>query len=673
MLRHLPSCLLLLASAVSAQVNQIRAHNPVGVGRSDVVRVMLPWKQGDYRGQVLRVGEHDVQPQVEGAPWPDGSARFCSIAFPVSLQRGGSRLFDVQIAPAGSAPPPFRAASAQARGAAPRLGLRVGDQLLVFDRPEGVEDGAFVRRLRMRGRVPETTIWAQLDLELLSGLDHARLTLSYGDSDPRDPDIAHAYGPVELIVAGARFVPWYSAAKVLRAERKGAAQTFLLDRGGKWGDGQAQVVRGVLLLGPPAETDEKVHSQPVTAVATTWPASGAFGPWGFVPELPSPIGEPAAVGLAAEAAAVQPRGDPWSFGALGCNAVPGDTGAQTDFSSVVMTLEAHGWPARLFAIQQSVLQESCRPTHRRNVDVSPVQFSKHPGVFLWTSVPHSSSKDLLGKKKTIASWDTRKATQPRASDWWGHDRQHHSINYLTTYALMTADPWAMEECHHQVEICLGMYRVRSGQHVLDSAGAPRATGRSLQAMSMLYLVTGRADLRQRMLDRIHEVIDKRWVGGQVSGPIKTLGFSNGDPRSDLFRLFPEGDPRREQAMKWRFVMPWQDALGAIGLDAAARVLGDETADRIGQQVADMVVEHGIVREEGRWRAVKSLAWEDDGQLGQPVRRAFYDGYLLWMGPAVVIARRHAAAAGRSTERHDSILAQLRQRRTMGTWEWLGLK
>ena len=260
-----------------------------------------------------------------------------------------------------------------------------------------------------------------------------------------------------------------------------------------------------------------------------------------------------------------------------------------------------------------------------------------------------------------------------ASNWWGHDRQHHSINYLTTYALLTADPWALEECDHQVEICLGMYRVRSGQVVLDSAGASRATGRSLQAMAMLYLVTGRDDLRQRMIDRIHQVIAKHWVGGGVSGPIKPLSLKRGEPRSDLHKLFPAGDPRREQAMKWRFAMPWQDALGAIGLDAAARVLGDELADRMARQVADTVVEYGIAHEDGHWRAVKSLKWEADGQPGQPVRRVFYDGYLLWMGPAVVIARRHAAAAGRSTKRHDAILAQLRRNRSWGTSEWLGLR
>ena len=406
-------------------------------------------------------------------------------------------------------------------------------------------------------------------------------------------------------------------------------------------------------------------------MAKNWSQTGAFGCWGAVNGPPNgqALNPTASFNRARADYGQHTKGDPFGWAVHGCAPDPNGTGDQADFSATPMQMEALGYPLRLFSVGLSVLQNAARPTHLRNADGTAFKYTSKPEVLLWHSVnDHRITGDKLGKSATL-NWSDCRST--RQGKWGGLGWEHWSAQYLTHYAMLTGDRWALAECDHHAELLLGTMHINSASVVLNNMGASRAVGRMLQAGSMLYLVTGRMGLLSRMQARIG-VVEKQWRGRNTS------------PHRPGVVRNPDG---RNLGGKYRFSLGWQQALGSGGLDAYAAVSGDQRADVLADLWSKNVVDHAIHFRVSRFIATKNEEWKGGAWNGwelytgqEPSSRSptdpnlveRYDPYLLWMMPAVVVARRHAEATGddATVKKCDQVEAQVMGRNTSWrTWEW----
>lgn len=697
----------LLTEVTPQSIARAVLENHTEHARRDVVTTVFSFKRGAYRGEPLaRLGTAGVVGSASivrpfGAKWPDGSWRTACVSFPVMVDKSETQWADFAVG-AGVADPWEWGAGVLRTASVFGLMLRVGGNQAGFSRWEVLEANHLLRTWRSTVRIPDTPIVARFWLQAYSELDHMRFWLDYVDSDTGDAAVTHALGAAELFVTGPRVMIRHGRQKLTSHRPITNGIALEIEPGSVWANGEGQAVAGVLVFpGPDLGTAMAEWLAPIHVVGDDWRYSGAFGPWGYVPECPEDR-EASHAELLSLYKKYHER-DSWQAPILGCAPTPGETGDQKDFSTVVLTRAASGFPAQLHAAEPSVRQEACRPTHIRHPDGSPVRFfSEHPGALLWSGVVHSGiSTDTLGKASQLAAWDAHKSSDGRS--WWGHDRQHWSVNYLATYALLTGDLWAVEECHHKVELWLGEMRINSPSPSLNGMGAARAVGRTLQAACMLYLVTGREDLAERIRQRV-DIVVEQWAGRDTA-PIRPLEVAGPDPRK------LDGEKRYWQ--------PWQDALAVLGLEFVARTLDYEPASNLSRILSFNVVEFGIWREtvtpvvevervldEGARELAAGWWWEpkiiDEGPVldcwcGSPATRSLdvdpepivrytcgdaiewlpggfeggmrvgYAPFLLWAGPCCLIAQRY----GQESERLDLALKAIDvvQQLRSGPFDW----
>ena len=729
------------AASQAPPLATVKVQNLSTYDRADVKTVVLPFGDGDgYQGEplVLLDGPHAgtaLQVNAFGATYPDGDWRMARVHMPVTLaaretafrsiglgtgKRPGFRWTKAAIASLTR----FLAVDNNGKGS----GLQIGDSFKAFGPWKTIEAGHLHNKFESIVRVPGTPFYCHMVIEVGDNIDHVKFWMRYGDSDPTDPEVIHNPGPIRLVVQGFAVKLRHELDKVLDKQTLTDPDIgypditkLLLDRGRlQWCDGESQAVKGVLLaIGGDDATARAEIQAPVLACALGWDR-GAFGPWGFLPPLPPGATPKSILARAVADYLAHKTGDPWAPCVLGCQPEPGGTGDQLDFSSQVLVAEAHGHLERLLAVDRSVLREACRPTHRRTADGEALRFSADPNILLWMGRPDFRiTRNKLGKKREISLWDTHLGA---GINWWGRDLEHWSANYVTYYAMLTGDSFAIDECEHLAEIWLAEVRVKSGS-ALDAMGASRAVGRTLQAGANLYLVTGRVDLVDRMRDRL-TVVQKGWRGRNTA-PHRPAVARNPDGRN-LGGLFS-------------FTMEWQDALGGIGLDACYQVTGDVRADTLAALWGTNLITHGILQDKGRWRSTKNAEWRNGqfdawqdfanfggagpgdqaeegfldmvsdameaqwphqprltldelgasdgvGLLSEMLADAavadgeappgvggnwveFYDGYMLWMVGHVIVVQRNAQAAGdmATVQKCAQIIAQVGN--GWREWEW----
>lgn len=587
------------------------AENLTAHARRDVVTVVVPWADADdYRGEPLSVDDDPkTRCQVSrfGATWPDGSWRYSRVVLPVRLPRGPGAV-SVRLLRGGAGVAPAFSWSQRMLSRLPRLafGLRVGGEVLPLAAWETIEDGHLLRAWRARARHATLPLWAELTLEIPTGAEHGRWWLQYGDSSLADPAVVHDLPEIGLLVAGASVVVRHRASKVRGSSVSPEGVLIDLLPAERWGDGESQAVTGSILLwgGIDPETIVAEAQAPVLACSSDWARSGAFGPWGEVPAMPPGFDRQASWNMAA--AEYQAGGAAWEPGMHACAPVPSGTGDQRDFSAAVMTDVASGFPARIHSVQRSVYQEACRPTHVRANDGSPYAFGANRLLHIWgNQVFHRTSPDKLGK-----------TTEPGSVHGFrGHDRQHYSINYLATLALLTADRWAVSECQHHAELWLQACRTDSGNPTIDGMDAARAVGRTLHAGALLWLVTGRDDLARVMRDRV-DVTERQWAGRQTS-PVRPLSIYP-----------PRGNALSGTVPFW---LPWQEAIAVQGLDAAWQVTGYAPARDLGALCGASLWEHGAWEDSGGYLGVgQAVEWRGGATGGEREHPSTSMGSAAWM-------------------------------------------
>jgi hypothetical protein len=557
-------------------------QNLAPFARAEGVAVVVPFASGSCPGTpALHVPDAATCWQPFGARWPDGSWRQALCLFRVALPALG----ETSLALVPGAPPELPAGDIAMPAAKVEIVATVGGNTVRAEpvRVGDLEANALRRVELRRARVGDTGLLAELIVTAWRDQPHAQADVAVFFSDPRLPAMQCDVGELAVETTG--------MALVLRhAGRLGMEPTFTRDgsrivllRNQPLGDGQGLRRTGVLL--PPLRGDEKLDDTTKAAAiapllgATSWRESGAFGPFGRVPEIPVWLHGDALRAYFARchrdfAAHDRPGGDPFGVFPHGLQRMAGQTGDQADFGIVKLPLvAASGIPSQLLEVELSVLQEACRPVHFFEADGAPVDPAAHPDWIVWSGRTHwhgGVSKDRLGKPVPEPRYETH--------GWTGKDREHWSSNYLGAYALLTGAHWARRELENEARLYLAGQTLDPSRST-SNAGAARGGGRTALAASWNLLVTGDAKLRARMDERMDQVYFVQWAGRDLPPDhVRPMSVCLPDAR------MLEG--------KYKYWNPWQDAIAAMGFAAQHRVTGNAHARTLAEALATNVVRFG---------------------------------------------------------------------------------
>jgi hypothetical protein len=649
MLRRLLALVLSGCAAAPAVAQQPSALQPTlvlqnltSLPRREVAAVAVPFARGAVTDlPQLHVKDRATVWEPFGARWPDGSLRHALCLFEVELgpvqevlvplvEGAGPEL------PSGEVPmPPGRVEFVAMLGdrtvrAEPQ---RVGD----------VENHALRRVELRRARLGDTGLLVEMHVTAGRDQPHAYVDFAVFFSDPRLPALQIDLRELAVETDGVALFCYHAPQLAIAQQLRGNGSRVVLLRDRALGDGQGLRRTGALC--PPLAIDGSARDATTKAAshlpllgATTWRSSGAFGPFGVVPEPPPWL---AGNGLREHLALrhraytqARPQPDPFAVAPLGLAKQAGQTGDQYDFGIVKLSAVAHsGLPSMLLETEASVLQEACRPVHFYAADGHPIDPAAHPQWVVWSGRTHWSaevSPDRLGKPTPAPRFETH--------GWTGKDRQHWSSNHLGAFALLTGSHWARAELANEARLFLAGETI-DPKLSTSGAGAPRGAGRTLQAAAWAYLATGDERLRQRIHDRLDQVHLPAWSTRDLpETQVRPFATNRPDPR------MLDG-----KTVYWN---PWQDALAAVGFAAAYEVTANDSARQLAEGLALNVLRHGWQLDDQHCRVALAMRWQD----GEPIPPSrFADpsavqwpdsaGFAHWALPAVEIARVVATARG----------------------------
>jgi hypothetical protein len=608
--RGLPALLCLLVAAIgfatptpaqgggSGFQTEVRFVNFTNLARREWGLATVPFPQGVWtagRSFAVRGVPSEIRPF--GARWPDGSVRYGQLAARIDLQPHEELLLLVEELTPNL--PPFRFS--------PWVAARIAafDLRVVVGLPGGQIRSAGLVPLRVvessdtqftaqyRDRIPDTQFVYDLWVTWFADQDNAHFELRLTSSMVGDPEYLQ---PVDwVLLATASTIP------IVRGPvRQRLAQTAFnplglnlvaLLGGTNFYDGQAHDWFGELLFVDPRvpvpDLAERFRSltaaqwDPLYGIATNWPSSGAWGPFGYLPDPPAWItdGGPAAAVLIPHELLnwyLQP-GEMWEDRPLALREYPAVTGTQHDFGvGKFVDVFVSGMPHRLEEIRFMAGEEAMRPVHHREPDGAPVLAANHP---LWvaragrTHWSASVSPDRLGKTTVAPSM------RDHAHGWFGKDHEHWSSLVLSSAYLLTGSHSLRAELDNDAELFLSSHTVPSLSpgSPANSIGNGRSLGRVMLTMAWNHLVTGRADVATRMEQRVVECVIPQHHGLNQGGTVLPLDVVPPDPRN-----VGSGE-------QW---VPWQEAQAVLGLEAAARVTDSAEARRVTEVIARNLVLHG---------------------------------------------------------------------------------
>jgi hypothetical protein len=644
-----------LAPAIAAQDQQARFSNPSRFRRREWGLATIPFPQGvwqpnaEFRPEGL---EGELTPF--GALWPDGSVRYAQLAVRLDLAPGQEHV--VRIVAGAPALPSFRVAPWLAHGLSQFnlvLAAGVNGQMEVAPLvPKALVHNSEVRKtVYCSARIPNSDLIYDLWLSFFHDQDHVPFELRVTNSRAGSQVWRQELEWLALGTQGAMpSVRGHVSRGVRTIEMTPTRAVIqLLGPTHIW-DGQAQDWWGNLLcVFPEVATDDPdlrgntavaAVATPFYGCATNWHSSGALGPFGHVPAHPPWVTD-VRYTMSLERGKFDDwyrvPGLPWDDLPRALFKQASSSGDQHDFGVVKMLpIFATGLPINIEEARHASSEEAHRPDHHREADGRMVTSANRPNWVAWNGRTHFNrtvSSDRLGKPFP-EPW-------PETHGWGGRDNQHWSSLTLAAGYLLTRSYSLEMDIETQVELYLAGHTLPSMKPGWSTNGidSSRGIGRSLLTLSWHYMLTGRADLRERMSERIRQCIAQLWTGRNVPGPVRPLTHSSPDSRIIANYDF------------WR---PWEDALGIVGLEAAYRVTGRQEARDIAAIVAKTLFTYG-------WRVVGSngaeiatgLRWIADGT---PLSQAALDdpsqavwgagvGFEMWALPAAKLARQYARERG----------------------------
>jgi len=331
-------------------------------------------------------------------------------------------------------------------------------------------------------------------------------------------------------------------------------------------------------------------------------------------------------------AAARLRG--WETGSLGVNKRSADTGAQED--QVFVGGECVG-AASLGAETVRYLVamgQSRQPCHHLEVNGDLLFLDQHPKLVMWNARPHylrTVSFDQLGK--------TRTQTELETHGWSGPDREHWLINTLAIAYRLTGSEalqWQLE-AHARV---FWFQETTDPRLSTSNFSTERAVGWAGIAAVHLWRSLENRELATK--------IQQRWQDRVRMVYIPKLSIKPQDiwlPREDARLMNDTG----WVPLNW---MPYQQAVGAWGLDYACRLIGPPAGRELALKGAKATLRAWQTMEDSTW---KPWAYRGFSAAGDPVpfvERAgahFGEGVWVWMmlGVATVLDHEPQNAQARA--------------------------
>jgi hypothetical protein len=654
-------------------------RNQASLPRLQWTHVPVPFAQGELpaKGPALwSLGDLPTVWQPFGARWPDGSARQAFAFARVKLAPSQQLPMAVKAIQQAPEVAPFQFARGfQERVAALRFELTAvveGTPRTVGLTPRRLLEANAARQVTLHvARIPGTMLVVECVLATYADQELVPFDLAVYCSDPTSPAMSQAVDQLLLTVRGAVPVVRYWMVRGLqpgpRPDQADAACLQLLPQT-QIDDGQGQRWAGSLLFEPPADAPDvdarrqslAAETQAPLLQAAVWKGSANFGPFGIVPAAPPWLQDGGRSYLQRRHAEFQKqlhqKGDPWAGTKLGMLKSPGATGDQSDFGVIKgWPVALTGSPTFLLEMELAALQEACRPNHFFEADGEPVEAEKHPGWIVWSGRTHwhpEASTDRLGKP----------APEPKTGfqGWFGKDNQHWSSLYLCGFHLLSGSFGALREIENEARLFLASQRLKPGE---AGAGpdAPRAVGRTLLSGCWIYLCTGDERIRQRLIDRVEQVVAKAWAGRGLDGkPVRPVGKDG-----------PDGRILDGKTVAWQ---PWQEGLAVLGLAAVHALTGNDTALQIAQAACRSLCLHGTqLRPDGSVQVAKDVRWKDGDTLTPEelldkakVHVTWADGtdFVVWCVPAFRLGHKWAVELNDSEwqARSEDILRRALRRR-----------
>jgi hypothetical protein len=322
-------------------------------------------------------------------------------------------------------------------------------------------------------------------------------------------------------------------------------------------------------------------------------------------------------------AAARARLHGWDAGPLGVAASSGITGAQED--QVFVGAECMVMPEGLGAeaVRYLVaLGQSRRPCHHLEADGSQLSLTSHPNLVMWDWRPHwntNVSPDRLGKTTNFSvQW---------SHGWSGADEEHLLLNTLGIAARLTGSPALQWQLSANARAFLYQKTVAPGLST-SRPGAARAVGWEGLAAVQLWTNLEDRSLAQRISDRWNERVTMVFMPQLTNKPGGIW-----DPREDA-RLSGTGWNKN-----W---MPYQQSVGAWGLDYASRILGPSQGRTLAFDAAHAVLARAFSASSGQWIGWGYVGYAGSGlvSLVEGMGAHYGAGIAIWNGLAIATVLAH---------------------------------
>jgi hypothetical protein len=580
------------------------------------------------RAQIVRMANHSGVPfsgwkrtTIDRMP-EHRSGELDGLSFVVGRDIGGAHVVDLKVAlPAGGETRSYNLAKATpVKWRPPQL---PSDPLSWFGGPaqlNGVpmsfvaieEDGACISAT-LQARVHQS-----MHVQLFVDWNPSQPWLCSGEalvtcSNPAVPLLSETVPEIRLSFGDAIVLPLAGKAGLL------------VEGGTTFADGQARVVPLTFvwlrhLRNPQDWATAGAVASAASADGTSSALTSGIGAVGIEKLLPDgnpilPAGFSATHWAANLVAPSMSRIHTWDGMAVGVNKASTDTGAQEDQLFRRGESLAEGGVGAEWIAYLNALKFANRPCHHLEVDGSLVSAARHPNLVIWMGRPHwhkGVSPDRLGKPDGFSA--------ALASGWYGSDVEHKLFGSLWCGARLTGSRALQVLLRHQCNLYMMESTTKPGMST-SQPYASRAVGYEgiFATMTDLYL----EDRPMAAAVRAHWKV--RW--NTIIKPFyetQRLSFPTGwfmDVRRD--------DPRLGSGWWW---IPWQQGVGAYGLDLAGRWLDEPDACAMGLQFARQVLDDGWVRSGDVWwsRATKSV-YDQTPAIG-----GSFNYFGMSLGPAVVL-------------------------------------
>lgn len=228
-----------------------------------------------------------------------------------------------------------------------------------------------------------------------------------------------------------------------------------------------------------------------------------------------------------------------------------------------------------------------RTTHHLEVDGSHLELERHPSLVMWDGMAHydpRQSPDQLGK--------SRRPSPLESHGWSGNWEEHWLINGVATSYRTTGSRALQWELEHQARQFLFQVTLDPRKST-TRPGASRAVGwRGIVAYHLWRNLDDRAlaeRIRQRWRDHVTQVL------------IPALGSKP----HDIWQV--QVDPRLDVGTGagtpvW---MPYQQSVGAYGIDLACEHLGPPEGGALALRGAKAVLQHAFDEAGDSWSYVRA--------------------------------------------------------------------